>query len=89
LPKTAAAGDAPALQTSGPRSATAAKTGAIDELIPWLLDEETQLRGIPFSEVIVDAVWAVKPSGVRERRTAPWLQQHPTSKPRAWIPSRA
>lgn len=27
---------------------------AVDQLIPWLLDEERQLRGIPFSEVIVD-----------------------------------
>ena len=28
--------------------------GPVDQLIPWLLDEERQLRGIPFSEVIVD-----------------------------------
>src|SRR2546423_12094507 len=27
---------------------------AVDQLIPWLLDESAQLRGIPFSEVIVD-----------------------------------
>jgi len=26
----------------------------VDQLIPWLLDEDRQLRGIPFSEVIVD-----------------------------------
>ncbi len=26
----------------------------VDQLIPWLLDEQAQLRGIPFSEVIVD-----------------------------------
>src|SRR2546430_12683945 len=26
----------------------------VDQLIPWLLDEGAQLRGIPFSEVIVD-----------------------------------
>jgi hypothetical protein len=26
----------------------------VDQLIPWLLDEGTQLRGIPFSEVIAD-----------------------------------
>src|SRR2546430_16348075 len=26
----------------------------VDQLIPWLLDEEAQLRGIPFNEVIVD-----------------------------------
>src|SRR5436189_5888142 len=27
----------------------------VDELIPWLLDEDRQLRGIAFSEVIFDA----------------------------------
>ena len=26
----------------------------IDALIPWLLQEDTQLRGIPFSKVIFD-----------------------------------
>src|SRR5438132_3347616 len=26
----------------------------VDQLIPWLLDEDRQLRGIPFSEVIAD-----------------------------------
>ena len=28
---------------------------SLNQLIPWLLDEDRQLRGIPFSEVIVDA----------------------------------
>jgi hypothetical protein len=41
-------GDAPALQAS-PAEAP------IDQLIPWLLDEDRQLRGIPFDEVILDA----------------------------------
>jgi hypothetical protein len=27
---------------------------AVDQLIPWLLDEQSQLRGVPFSEVIAD-----------------------------------
>jgi hypothetical protein len=27
---------------------------AVDQLIPWLLDENQQLRGVPFSEVIFD-----------------------------------
>src|SRR6516165_4445013 len=38
-----------------PQSPTPA-TGkaAADQLIPWLLDEDQQLRGIPFSEVIFD-----------------------------------
>ena len=26
----------------------------MDQLIPWLLDEDQQLRGVPFSEVIFD-----------------------------------
>jgi hypothetical protein len=38
---------------SSPESETApAQAG--DSLIPWLLDENRQLRGIPFSEVIFD-----------------------------------
>src|SRR5438105_8015164 len=32
----------------------AATKPAVDQLIPWLLDEGAQFRGIPFSEVIVD-----------------------------------
>ena len=31
-----------------------APKGPVDRLIPWLLDEDQQLRGIPFSEVILD-----------------------------------
>ena len=38
-----------------PKSAPGAATQApIDQLVPWLLDEEQQLRGVPFSEVIFD-----------------------------------
>jgi hypothetical protein len=38
-----------------PRLAPSATTKApVDHLIPWLLDEDQQLRGIPFSEVIFD-----------------------------------
>ncbi len=44
--ETKTAGDAPALQVP--------VKPAVDQLIPWLLDEAAQLRGIPFSEVIVD-----------------------------------
>ena len=32
-----------------------APEGPVDQLIPWLLDEDQQLRGVPFSEVIFDA----------------------------------
>jgi hypothetical protein len=42
------AGEAPALRTSAAKA-------PVDQLIPWLLDEEQQLRGIPFAEVIFDA----------------------------------
>jgi hypothetical protein len=31
-----------------------APKAAVDQLIPWLLDENEQLRGVPFSEVIFD-----------------------------------
>jgi len=38
-----------------PESAPPATEEApIDKLIPWLLDEDQQLRGVPFSEVIFD-----------------------------------
>ena len=38
-----------------PKSAPPATAQApIDQLIPWLLDEDQQLRGVPFSEVIFD-----------------------------------
>jgi hypothetical protein len=57
--------DAPALQTKGPNS-------AVDQLIPWLLDEDRQLRGIAFSEVIFDAtgkrVLAIDPKNEIDRR---------------------
>jgi hypothetical protein len=78
------AGDAPALQSvTGARSAIAATTEApaaqtpavkapVDQLIPWLLDEDRQLRGIPFSEVIVDVtgrkVLAFDPKNEIDRR---------------------
>src|SRR5437870_12351970 len=39
-----------------PESAPPATAQApVDQLIPWLLDEDQQLRGVPFSEVIFDA----------------------------------
>lgn len=33
---------------------SAAPKAAVDQLIPWLLNEDQQLRGVPFSEVIFD-----------------------------------
>jgi hypothetical protein len=40
-------------QTAAIPSST--EKAAVDALIPWLLQEDAQLRGIPFSEVIFDA----------------------------------
>jgi hypothetical protein len=37
-----------------PKSAPPTAQAPIDQLIPWLLDEDQQLRGVPFSEVIFD-----------------------------------
>jgi hypothetical protein len=37
-----------------PSPATVSAQAPVDQLIPWLLDEDRQLRGIPFSEVIFD-----------------------------------
>lgn len=31
-----------------------APKAAVDQLIPWLLDQDQQLRGVPFSEIIFD-----------------------------------
>jgi hypothetical protein len=42
------AGEAPPQQNSQ-------ANGPVDQLIPWLLDEDRQLRGIPFAEVILAA----------------------------------
>jgi hypothetical protein len=38
-----------------PGSPTPATALPVDQLIPWLLNEDRRLRGIPFSEVIFDA----------------------------------
>src|SRR5712691_9610485 len=44
----------------------------VDALIPWLLQEDAQLRGLPFAEVIFDAtgkkVIAVDPQNETDRR---------------------
>jgi len=41
-------------KTAQPGSPTRATAAPVDQLIPWLLNEDRQLRGIPFSEVIFD-----------------------------------
>src|SRR5262245_49148482 len=35
-------------------STPATAKAAVDQLIPWLLDEDQQLRGVPFGELIFD-----------------------------------
>lgn len=51
---TASVADKSEAQPGSSPLATTAKA-PVDQLIPWLLDEDRQLRGIPFSEVIFDA----------------------------------
>ena len=52
LPGSSAFAQAAADKSSPPATAADAP---VDQLIPWLLDEDRQLRGIPFAEVIFDA----------------------------------
>jgi hypothetical protein len=42
------------LANSAMAQSSPAPKRAVDQLIPWLLDEDRQLRGVPFSEVIFD-----------------------------------
>jgi hypothetical protein len=46
---------ADAAQPGSPTPARASSNAPIDQLIPWLLNEDRQLRGIPFSDVIFAA----------------------------------
>ncbi len=48
----AAMAQSPAALPKLPTPAT--RKAAVDQLIPWLLDENQQLRGVPFSELIFD-----------------------------------
>ena len=52
---TGAVGDENEIQPGSPTQATASSTSPVDQLIPWLLNEDRELRGIPFSQVIFDA----------------------------------
>jgi hypothetical protein len=42
------------VNTTANAPTTATGKAAVDQLIPWLLDEDQQLRGVPFSELIFD-----------------------------------
>jgi hypothetical protein len=46
---------ADAAQPGSPAPATVSSNAPIDQLIPWLLNEDRQLRGIPFSDLIFAA----------------------------------
>ena len=48
------AGSAQAAPTPPESPTPATAKTAVDQLIPWLLDEDQQLRGVPFSELIFD-----------------------------------
>ena len=55
-----------------PAPAAVSPNSPVDQLIPWLLNEDRQLRGIPFSEVIFDVtgkrVLAFDPQNEADRR---------------------
>jgi hypothetical protein len=57
---------------ASPAPAAVSSNSPIDQLIPWLLNEDRQLRGIGFSEVIFDAtgkrVLAFDPQNEADRR---------------------
>src|SRR5438067_10876125 len=42
------------LASAGLAQTSPAPKAPVDQLIPWLLDENQQLRGVPFSELIFD-----------------------------------
>jgi hypothetical protein len=61
------------IKPAAPAPALAAKPQQpVDALIPWLLEETSQLRGIPFDEVIFDTtgrkVFATDPESATDRR---------------------
>jgi hypothetical protein len=69
---TAPVGDRSEARPGSPTPAAASSNSPVDQLIPWLLDENRQLRGIAFSEVIFDAtgkrVLAFDPQNETDRR---------------------
>src|SRR5439155_971674 len=56
LPGSPAFADQPSRKATAdkPTPATTLARAPVDQLIPWLLDEDRQLRGIAFGEVIFD-----------------------------------
>src|SRR4029450_8046326 len=51
----APAGDESETRPGSPVRATVSSNSPVDQLIPWLLNEDRELRGIAFSQVIFDA----------------------------------
>lgn len=55
-----------------PPAASASSGAPVDQLIPWLLKEDSELRGVPFSEVIADTtgkkVIAFNPNDLTDQR---------------------
>src|SRR5262245_3464703 len=47
-------GSSASVNTTADAPTPATGKAAVDQLIPWLLDEDQQLRGVPFSELISD-----------------------------------
>ena len=47
-------GQIPFAQPPDSSAASPTRKSPVDQLIPWLLNENQQLRGLPFSEVIFD-----------------------------------
>lgn len=64
--------NAPAQEKTAPPPLGAKSQRPVDALVPWLLEETAQLRGLPFSEVIFDAtgkkVFATDPKNATDQR---------------------
>ncbi|HEU0208221.1 MAG TPA: hypothetical protein VFQ78_04500 [Candidatus Udaeobacter sp.] len=64
----------PAVAVNALQSSSLSEKSPVDQLIPWLLDEDQQLRGVPFSEVIFDTtgkkVLSFDPTNVVDQRIA-------------------
>jgi hypothetical protein len=62
-----------AAQPGSPAPATVSSNAPIDQLIPWLLNEDRQLRGIPFSDVIFAATGSEFSRSIRKTKwTGGW-----------------
>jgi hypothetical protein len=61
-------------------SSSFAQTAPVDQLIPWLLGEDAQLRGVPFAEVIADTTGKkVRPVDARDETDQRVIKQISTA----------